>query len=678
MEEGADINVLRFVPLKSFVHSDFWYKLTDIKLHIDKLDDSPKPAFATIQQADNSRPVVEVNCTAFNKEPPHQGLSYPIVGTLLNKNTVEEFKTADKNQLIRNISLKYYKDLLSKDRINTSSEVAFFLLFSFADFKSHKYLYWFAFPVARDFIFNAQKTENILTTFNEETKTNFAENVKRFLKQSREIFFIYDSLNNVIRTLSEVVQHQDRTDNLKTVELETTYFCCIDFSSEEIPSWLLRQLLCYLTITCISLSGKIIKCINVRSEIGSSTVYRIKMPNHESNIEQINWIGWETNDHGKFAPRLADMSKVLDPMVLAEKSISLNLTLMKWRLLPDLDLDVISKTKYLLLGAGTLGCGVARSLLAWGAHHITFVDYGNVSLSNPVRQTLFLYEDAVNGGKPKATTAAERLKQIHPCVVSSGHCFKIPMPGHTVGDSQVGETLDALNNLKELIQEHDVIFLLMDSRESRWLPTMLTNYYGKMTINSALGFDSFLVMRHGSRTKMASVESNEIEGFKEVQGSNLGCYFCNDVVAPGNSMKDRTLDQQCTVTRPAVSNMASSLAVEMTIALLQHNQRDSVSAYYRINNSTDIHNNSIPEGILGMIPHSIRGNISTYEYLITASTKFSECIACSKHVLDKYEAGGNDFILSVLNSSEVLEDVTGISQLKSDIDHEIDFDSDED
>jgi ubiquitin-like modifier-activating enzyme ATG7 len=58
---------------------------------------------------------------------------------------------------------------------------------------------------------------------------------------------------------------------------------------------------------------------------------------------------------------------------------------MKWRMVPGLDLDIFKQTKILLLGSGSLGCQVARNLLAWGFRYITFVDYGKVSYSNPVR-----------------------------------------------------------------------------------------------------------------------------------------------------------------------------------------------------------------------------------------------------------------------------------------------------
>jgi ubiquitin-like modifier-activating enzyme ATG7 len=88
--------------------------------------------------------------------------------------------------------------------------------------------------------------------------------------------------------------------------------------------------------------------------------------------------------------------------------------------------------------------------------------------------------------------------------------------------------------LEELVKEHDAVFLLTDSRESRWLPTVLSLVHHKICITIALGFETFLAMRHGL---------SPYQHDPSINGERLGCYFCNDVVAPRNSVSDRTLDQ---------------------------------------------------------------------------------------------------------------------------------------
>jgi ubiquitin-like modifier-activating enzyme ATG7 len=97
-------------------------------------------------------------------------------------------------------------------------------------------------------------------------------------------------------------------------------------------------------------------------------------------------------------------------------------------------------------------------------------------------------------------------------------------------------------------------------------------------MNAALGFDTFLVVRHGLKKQQVTsedgavaMETDQVIPFNcPIPGHLLGCYFCNDVVAPGDSTRDRTLDQQCTVSRPGMSMIVAALAVELLVSILHH------------------------------------------------------------------------------------------------------------
>jgi ubiquitin-like modifier-activating enzyme ATG7 len=105
----------------------------------------------------------------------------------------------------------------------------------------------------------------------------------------------------------------------------------------------------------------------------------------------------------------------------------------------------------------------------------------------------------LNGGKPKAACAADRMKKIFPGIVSlclfliiyrmltfmqnaTGYNLSIPMPGHPVPPGSIDQTRKDVETLEKLFDDHDVVFLLMDSRESRWLPTVLGAAKGKVSL----------------------------------------------------------------------------------------------------------------------------------------------------------------------------------------------------
>ncbi|CED85092.1 Ubiquitin activating E1 enzyme-like protein [Phaffia rhodozyma] len=668
--------ILQFSPLLSSPSPAFFQSLSKHKLEIAKLDDRVVAVQAEYTESRFVRDrekeegeegdwvglpgTVDLGAGALDPSMPSSTQhSVPISGILKNYNTIEEFKSADKQAIFQDVV-----DLIKKTSDDGLPSLSPFLLLTFSDLKKYKFYYWFAFPGI------VQKPAWHVTDDGwKSVPSALVMSIRSQLPEFKALHptaprgsYLMRKVSNEFHLLAPLTSYQAFFQG--TIP-EERYLVFSDPSAlPQNPGWPLRNDLFYLS----SVHGcRSINVIGLRGGEGASIQGTVFVPEQnqaeqESEVglkgeqEVLKAVGWEKNEKGKLGPRVVDLGASMDPTRLAAQAVDLNLKLMRWRILPELDLEKISGTKCLLLGAGTLGCYVSRVLMGWGVRTITFADSATVSFSNPVRQPLFEFEDSLNGGKDKAPAAADALKRIFPGVNATGHTLSIPMPGHPISPSSLISTQESVSKLEDLIDSHDVIFLLMDSRESRWLPTLLGAARGKIVINAALGFDSYLVMRHGEGP------SSEI-GKGDEKRSRLACYFCQDSNALGNSLNDRTLDQMCTVSRPGLAPIASATAVELLVALLCHPEGIAAPADKLPSKTTEDLSDKMYKSPLGMVPHQLRGGLSTYQTLNLSGEAFELCTACSSHVIDDYRSKGFSMLLESFNDPTYLPRLTGLDKL---------------
>uniref|UniRef100_A0A8C8UHI4 Ubiquitin-like modifier-activating enzyme ATG7 n=1 Tax=Peromyscus maniculatus bairdii TaxID=230844 RepID=A0A8C8UHI4_PERMB len=606
------LSKLQFAPFNSALDVGFWHELTQKKLNEYRLDETPKDIKGYYYNGDSAGLPTRLTLefSAFDMSAPTPARCCPAMGTLYNTNTLEAFKTADKKLLLEQSANEIWEAIKSGAALENPMLLNKFLLLTFA----------------------IQALEHAYDDLCQ------AEGVTAL-----PYFLIKYDDNTVLVSLLK--HYSDFFQGQRTKITVGVYDPC---NLAQYPGWPLRN---FLVLAAHRWSGSFqsveVLCFRDRTmqgarDVAHSIIFEVKLPEMAFSPDCPKAVGWEKNQKGGMGPRMVNLSGCMDPKRLAESSVDLNLKLMCWRLVPTLDLDKVVSVKCLLLGAGTLGCNVARTLMGWGVRHVTFVDNAKISYSNPVRQPLYEFEDCLGGGRPKALAAAERLQKIFPGVNASGFNMSIPMPGHPVNFS--GVTLEQarrdVERLEQLIESHDVIFLLMDTRESRWLPAVIAASKRKLVINAALGFDTFVVMRHGLKkpkqqgagdlcpSHLAAPADLGSSLFANIPGYKLGCYFCNDVVAPGDSTRDRTLDQQCTVSRPGLAVIAGALAVELMVSVLQHPEGG-----YAVASSSDDRMNEPPTS-LGLVPHQIRGFLSRFDNVLPVSLAFDKCTACSPKIWD--------------------------------------------
>ncbi|KAJ1547707.1 Autophagy protein 7 [Nowakowskiella sp. JEL0078] len=696
--------ILKFDPFVSAVEAPFWHALSQIKIDVLKLDDSLVSInayyysgfrIATHEYSGETAPSTLVPpallCLGPNslyqfdesRKSIHPNFAYNAPGQLKNTNTIEEFKLLDKNKLFKEVGEQIWNDIKTGLALEEPHLLNRFLVITFADLKKFKFYYWFGFPALTpptDKQYILQDSKPIFAKFSTEEISSFTDTLEKFrglngisyLKNAG--FFLVKKLGDGSFKIGKLTEIENFW---KTGEKITVGFADPSLAPDN-PGWPLRNFL-FLLKSKWNIGFIRVICLREspgKKDISSSIVIDVELPETGDLFKDPpKIVGWEKNSQGNLGPRIADLAPLMDPKRLADTAVDLNLKLMKWRLVPTLDLENISQQRCLLFGAGTLGCYVARLLMAWGVRNISFIDNGKVSFSNPVRQPLFEFNDCLDGGKQKAVAAAESLKKIFPgvCKNAKGYDISIPMPGHTVTSQQKKSTEETVKKISKLVQSHDVLFLLTDSRESRWLPTVFGAFFEKIVLTTALGFDTFLVMRHGMKGKNPYSVDSQTESKYQYSNVDLGCYFCNDVVAPSDSLKDRTLDQQCTVTRPGISALASSLVVELLMNILNHEKRCWAEP------ATNPDPSEPTTSELGLVPHQIRGYQTHFTNLLVVGQSYDKCTACSPVILQNYKNEGFEFLFQAFNSSTYLEDLTGLSEMhKQTDDADLDWDEDMD
>ncbi|PWN35749.1 E1-like protein-activating [Meira miltonrushii] len=691
---GSKLEPVQFSPFSSQISPSFWTTLASFKIDRAQLSDDRIEIRAkyTIGKQVKDRSTSEIVRLPTNISLDSSSLEtvenentrgesggagesqVEVVGSLKNFNTIEEFKKADKMEILQETANALLISMMQdEDPIPSLNR---FLCLSFSDLKKYKFYYWFAYPA----LLSKPHWHTVGSDWSNVKSTWGEAELQKLSSSLRERSRIVDHGFFLIRPDGSTAKIMEFESFFRDVDQDRRAIGFIDPSAlSDTPGWPLRNLLSLLSIRFDVQKIRVV-CWRNEVESGSQASQTMQLGDRMLPFTSLpdtpskpSAVGWERNNSGKLAPKMADLGPLMDPKRLADQAVDLNLKLMRWRILPEINLEKVSSTRCLLLGAGTLGCYVARTLLGWGVRKITLVDSSTVSFSNPVRQPLFEFSDCLEGGKPKAECAANALRRIYPGVEAEGHQINIPMPGHPIPKGNVEQVKKDVESLQDLFDSHDAVYLLMDSRESRWLPTVLGAVKSKMVFNTALGFDTFLAMRHGASPKEHASTSS----------TRLGCYFCNDVVAPTDSLTDRTLDQMCTVTRPGLASVASATTVEMMVSILQHPLGFRAPAYIAPNASgskatVPDADSSSSDSILGRLPHQIRGSLFNFQNLLIHGPAYDRCTACSETVIDTYAKEGFEMIQKACNDEEYLRHLTGLDQLYDATDEiEVEWDEEE-
>ncbi|KAF8999169.1 hypothetical protein BDQ17DRAFT_1246980, partial [Cyathus striatus] len=360
--------VIEFAPFTSQVDPTFWHALTDLKIDVLKLSDESLLVYASY----SAGKVIKDRETGGEVELPGRivlakdGFSddfktrvqngVRVTGAFKNFNTIEDFKNTDK-EMFNDEAYKIW------DAIQTRSTklLNHYLPITFTDLKKYKFHYWFAFS---GFVMRPPWTTEEVVDVAGALGNGVLSSIQTQLKSQPDpnpAFFLVRTTPSGETSIAPVEEHETFFKGVPSEHVHPS-------TSPTHPGRPFRNLLTYLRALYPSstASVRVLACRDLEKVEGQgewrSKFLVVSTPIEEAKEGRPEAVGWERTA-GRLVPKVADLGPMMDPKRLASQAVDLNLKLIRWRILPDLQLEKMQNTRCLLLGAGTLGCYVAGSLM---------------------------------------------------------------------------------------------------------------------------------------------------------------------------------------------------------------------------------------------------------------------------------------------------------------------------
>lgn len=209
----------------------------------------------------------------------------------------------------------------------------------------------------------------------------------------------------------------------------------------------------------------------------------------------------------------------------------------------------LAEARVIVAGAGAVGNETLKLLALLGVGSIVVVDFDTVSITNLARTVLFRPDDV---GEPKATLAAERLREINPNIQIAA----------IVGD--IGRDLGLAT-----LAEADVVLGCLDSINARWILNRRCLLAGVPWINAGINASDVQVTRYVPSTG-ACYECTFTPGMSNRFNER---YSCTGLV--------RRIPERVVPTTAIGASVAAALQVNDAVHLL-HGSNKGLAAGHRL------------------------------------------------------------------------------------------------